>query len=273
MPWWKVLLLQLYLRGTGPGRRRFLRELCEAGRAPVLVVAHHRIADSRPNAWTCPNGVFLDQVRWARDRFDLVTLEEAQRRLREGASRPALALTFDDGYAENLDRAFPFLLDQGIPFTCFITLHHVMTGQPYDHDTARGDRFRTLTIDEVRDLARRGVEIGAHTRTHADLAKVTDPAVLHDEVTVAGRDLAAAAGCRVRYFAFAYGWHSSMTPAAFHAAREAGYDAVCSCYGGYNLPGEDPFHLQRFGGPDLLVRFQNWATLDPRKQLIQRFRY
>ena len=55
-----------------------------------------------------------------------------------------------------------------------------------------------------------------------------------------------------------------MSPAAFQFAREYGYEAVCSAYGGYNFPGDDPFHIQRIF-PDNMLRLKNWLTVDPRK--------
>ena len=273
MPWWKAFLLWVYCHGSSPARRARLRRLEAEGRAPVIVLAHHRVADSRANAWTCPNDVFRDQVRWMLEHGDMVSLAEGQRRIREGNRRLTFCLTFDDGYSENLEQAFPLLLRENVPFTCFVTTHQAMTGEPFAHDVERGDSFRPLGVAELRDLARAGVEIGAHTRTHADVARIEDPALLRDEIAVAGRDLAEAVGTSVRSFAFAYGWHRNLTAEAFRVAREAGYDAACSCYGGYNFPGDDAFHLQRLGGPDSLLRLVNFATLDPRKLSTPRFEY
>jgi peptidoglycan/xylan/chitin deacetylase (PgdA/CDA1 family) len=271
MPWWKAVLLWLYCHGSRRSRRARLRRLEAGRRAPVVVFAHHRVADTRPNAWTCSNDVFAEQVAWMGEHGDFVSLREAQRRLREGNPRLAFCMTFDDGYAENLDRAFPLLLRERIPFTTFVTTHQVLTGEPFEHDVERGDRFRPVSLDELRDLARAGASIGAHTRTHADLAAIADEARLRDEIVTAGRDLESAVGAPVQDFAFAYGWHDNLSAAAFRIAREAGYLTACSCYGGYNFPGDDPFHLQRFGGPDSTLRLVNMATLDPRKVTTLRF--
>lgn len=271
MPWWKAFLLWVYCRGSQPARRARLRRLEAERRAPILVLTYHRIADTRPNAWTCSNASFEAQVRWMARQGDIVSMAEAQRRIREGNSRLAFCVTFDDGYAENLDRAYPFLFRERIPFTTFLTTHQVLSGEPFPHDVERGDSFRPLSVAEARDLARQGAEIGAHTRTHADLGSVTDPAVLRDEIVTAGRDLSEAVGAPVERFAFAFGWHRNLSVEGFRVAREAGYLAACSCYGGYNFPGDDPFHVQRFGGPDSLLRLQNFGTLDPRKERVERF--
>jgi hypothetical protein len=56
-----------------------------------------------------------------------------------------------------------------------------------------------------------------------------------------------------------------MPQEAFQVARSAGYQAVCSAYGGYNFPGDDSFHLRRIHADNEMIRLRNWLTLDPRK--------
>jgi hypothetical protein len=69
----------------------------------------------------------------------------------------------------------------------------------------------------------------------------------------------------IRFFAFPYGLHENLSTQAFRVAREAGFEGVCSAYGGYNFPGDDAFHLRRFHADPEFVRFKNWLTIDPRK--------
>jgi hypothetical protein len=56
-------------------------------------------------------------------------------------------------------------------------------------------------------------------------------------------------------------------------AKDAGYAAVCTAYGGYNFPGDDPFHLQRIPADSEMIRLKNWVTMDPRKLQTRRFLY
>lgn len=78
----------------------------------------------------------------------------------------------------------------------------------------------------------------------------------------------------MRHFAFPYGMHRNLHSAAVSVVRDAGYESFSSAYGGFNLPGDDPFHIQRIGGEGPLSRLMNWATIDPLKQLRhRRFEY
>lgn len=270
---WKRFLLNLYYQGSRP--YRVGRRLRGAGRGnmPIVVFFYHRVADDHPTPWTVPNDLFRRQIDWLARHFEMISLEEAQRRIGEGRNtRPAVAITFDDGYAENCRHAIPLLVKRGIPCTYFATLWNVQRGLPFAHDQALGFDFPANTIDQLRAMADAGIEIGSHCRHHEDLALVTDRKRLHDEVVVAGRELAELIGHPVRYVAFPYGHYLNIRTDALDMIRQAGYLGYCSGYGGYNLPGEDPFHLQRIHVDPDMVRLKNRATVDPRRREPPRFR-
>lgn len=271
----KPFLLQLYLRGTAGYRNRSTRKLALAGRAPIVVPVFHRIADDRANDWTTSTAEFREAILWLKRNFDLISLEEAQRRLESGRNdRASVSITFDDGYAVNCEYALPLLIEEGIPCTYFVASRPILEGMPFGHDSEMGNHFTPNSVGELRRLAAAGVEIGAHTRTHVDLGQVRGADRLFDELVTARNDLEAALEAPVRYFAFPFGQHRNLSAAAFRLAREAGYVGACSAYGGYNFPGDDAFHIQRRCVDGITVRLKNWATLDPlHRRRIRRFEY
>lgn len=275
LPCWKRFLLGMYYYGTLPYRRMRSIDLAHAGQAPIAILFYHRVADHQMNAWTMPTQIFERQLRWLQKHFDLVSLGEAQNRLRSGSNhRPTVSITFDDGYADNCHRALPLLIEQGIPCTYFVSTHHVLNGAPFPHDVARKAPLPPNTPREIQELAEAGIEIGAHTRTHADLGRIATRYELEEEVVTAKLELQQLTGHPVRYFAFPYGQHYNLTTAAIQLAFDAGYQGVCSAYGGFNFPGDDPFHLQRIHADPDHVRFRNWLTVDPRKlAATRRFTY
>lgn len=275
MALWKMLLLNLYYHGSYPLRAWRSAQRQAQGRAPVIVLFYHRIADDRASPWTASNAVFARQIHWLKRHFEFVSLAEAQHRLRRGRNeRACVAITFDDGYADNCRGALPLLIREGIPCTYFVSTQHILSGAPFPHDLARGRPLAPNTPGQIRELALAGVEIGAHTRTHADLGRIDDPDRLYDELVGSRHDLEELTGVSVRYFAFPYGQHANLSQAAFRLARSAGYAGVCSAYGGFNFPGDDAFHLQRIHVDDDMIRLKNWATLPPYKlRSIQRYQY
>jgi peptidoglycan/xylan/chitin deacetylase (PgdA/CDA1 family) len=53
--------------------------------------------------------------------YDIVTMSECLARLRSPRSRRFVAITFDDGYRDNLQRALPVFVSHNAPFTIYIT--------------------------------------------------------------------------------------------------------------------------------------------------------
>jgi peptidoglycan/xylan/chitin deacetylase (PgdA/CDA1 family) len=267
----KEILLGAYYASTLPARRRAARERAQTEREPVRILFYHRVADQHPNDWTMRSATFANQIRWLRKRFDLVTLAEAQERITSGRNqRPTACITFDDGYADNCRGAIPLLLKYRIPFTYFVSTDHVLRGQPFPHDVKAGRPLAVNTLKDLRAMAAAGVEIGAHTRSHANLGAGLSTQQITDEMVGSKRELENSLGIPVRYFAFPYGLHENLSVDAFQIAQEAGFWGVCSAYGGYNFPGDDPFHLRRFHADPEFIRFLNWMTVDPRKLQMHR---
>jgi len=264
IPTLKSSLLSLYCLGTQPYRAWQNARLYSTGQAPVLVFFYHRISDESCVPWSHTHYEFERQINWLAEHFELVSLTEVQHRLRTGNSRPTACITFDDGYAENCDRAVPFLVERNIPCTYFVNSYYIKEQVPFPHDIARGYRLLPNTVSQLRTMVELGIDIGAHTRTHADMGKLRDPARIQEEVAGCGDELEQILGQRVAHFAFPYGLPRNMSAAAFRAAREHGYDSVSSAYGDYNYPGDNAFHIRRIH-PDNLAVLRNWATLDPRK--------
>ena len=263
---WKSALLHLYYFGTRPYRSWYTASAAAARTLPVLILFYHRIADDQAGSCTTSNDSFARQIAWLQRNVELISLAEVQRRIGSaGNSRPCVSITFDDGYAENYRQAIPLLIREKIPCTYFVTLQNMLTGEPFPHDQAAGRHFLPNNIDEIRTMADAGIEIGCHSYTHLDLGQVSDSTKLYREVVVSGRELRDRLRCPIRYFAIPYGEPGQLKPALFDLARQAGYEAVCSAYGGYNYPGDDPFHLQRIPCEEELIRLKNRVTLDPRK--------
>jgi len=267
-------LIGIYYLASLPVRNRLAANRAATGRAPITVLFYHRVADEHPNDWTISNERFLAQIAWIRARFEIISLVEAQQRIASGSNRtPAVCITFDDGYADNCRTAIPWLIEQGVPFTYFVATQHVLEGRPFDHDVKLSVPLAPNTPEELRAMATAGVELGAHTRTHADLGAIDDEVRLFDEIVGSKRDLEAITGKPVKYFAFPYGLNANLSEAAFRIAFAAGYWGVCSAYGGYNVPGDDPFHIHRIHGDPSWARFCNSLTVDPRKfRRVKRFK-
>jgi peptidoglycan/xylan/chitin deacetylase (PgdA/CDA1 family) len=253
-------LLNLYYDATWPVRAWNRRRWAAKGSLPAIVFFWHRIADDQATPWTTSTAIFTRQIQWLQERFPLVSLAEAQQRILRGNNRePCVSITFDDGYADNCRDAIPLLIEKRIPCTYFVTAQNILQGEPFSHDLKMGYRFAPNSVEQLAAMAAGGIEIGAHAFTHVNLAPITDPLALYREVVVVKEELQKVLGRPIRYFAFPYGLRDNLNPAVFALAEKAGYAGVCSAYGGFNFPGDDPFHLQRISAGNSLIRMKNWG--------------
>lgn len=263
----RPLLVDAWRLATWPWRYWYMRNARSRGTVPVAILFYHRVADGNMTPWTISPESFENHLNWLCDHFELVSLQEAQRRIRSGNnSVPTLSITFDDGYADNSSYAIPLLIGRRIPFTYFVTTGYVLSGNVFPHDLELGKSNLPNSMDAIRAMADAGVEIGSHTRTHIDLGPVTDPARLYDEVIAASQQLGELIGRRIRYFAFPFGQPANLNSEVFSLARRHGLEGVCSAYGGWNETGTEGFHLKRFHGDPDLAYVRNWLTFDPRSQ-------
>jgi peptidoglycan/xylan/chitin deacetylase (PgdA/CDA1 family) len=157
--------------------------------------------------------------------------------------RPPLLLTFDDGFASNYDVAAPLLEAHGIRGLFFVVPAFSMaspTAAPAfyrDRIRGRADRFeRSMTPDEIADLARRGHTIGNHTFSHCRLSDVSENDLRH-EIDDSAEVIESWIGRRVEAFAWPFVW-DAVTPEA-HAAIRARHSYCFSPCAGLNDTGRD----------------------------------
>lgn len=215
-------------------------------RNAAVVVTFHRIQEGlASDALTVDSEAFERHCRFYRRHFHVVPLRELVHRMERGLRLDRhLAITFDDGYRDNYDNARPVLEKLSLPATFFVVTDWIGTDVVPPWDRIRGVRHPWMNWDEVRSLHQSGFEIGAHTRSHVDLGKVS-PAEAREEVLGARFDLECRLGTRVESFAYPFGGRKHVTEANRDVVKSAGFRCCCSSFGGINPAGTDPFFLRR----------------------------
>lgn len=140
----------------------------------------------------------------------------------------AVALTFDDGYADNYEVAFPLLKEYGMVGTFFVTTGFI--GRP-----------GYMSWEQLEEMAAAGMAIEAHSITHADLTKIA-PAQLVRELAQPKQELEARLGRPCRFLAYPGG---RFDPAVIRATKAAGYTAAVTTQHGLRHTGAGPFELTR----------------------------
>ena len=114
------------------------REIGRRANRSSVILTYHRILPREEAQWIQAGmyvepGTFERHLNFLRDHFTLVSLEEflCQREAGQRGSdgRPLCALTFDDGWRDFREHAFPLLKAYGAPATVFLPTDFIGTGR------------------------------------------------------------------------------------------------------------------------------------------------
>jgi len=178
-------------------------------RRRAVVLCYHSVDPSISFASASPK-LFTEHLSWLHDTCDVVSLDRIRELAgQEERQRPAVAITFDDGYADNYTHAFPHLADLQLPATFFITTGLI------DRDPAVIEYIRRLwgaqpsevvpmTWEQVSEMQAQGMQIGAHTYSHPNLARITT-AQAAEEILRSKEMIVDRLGGPVTWFAYPFG--------------------------------------------------------------------
>lgn len=113
------------LRKSNSGRvaKRFLRRIRNRCIHSGLILTYHRITDAEPDPWgLCVKPKRFEEHLQVIQRYSLpLTVDQLVQKFKDRRMpRLAVAVSFDDGYADNLLEAKPLLERQGVPATFFV---------------------------------------------------------------------------------------------------------------------------------------------------------
>lgn len=202
---------------------------------------------------------FERQLQWlARRGFHFATVSEL---LETRQPRRTVVLTFDDGYADNFTHALPLLQKYRAKATLYLVADREegsdwSAKKKAHHSTGELAREPKLSDAQVQEMLASGVfELGAHTLTHANLARL-DAAAKQHEIAGSKQWLETRFGVPVRSFAYPFGiWDETDRD----IVRATGFSTAVTTDAGIDaLPLADPLALRRIkvSGKETLLAFR-----------------
>jgi peptidoglycan/xylan/chitin deacetylase (PgdA/CDA1 family) len=186
---------------------------------------------------------FAHQIAYLSEHgYAPVTVSALAETTARGAELPerAVAITFDDGFADFYTEAFPVLQRYGFPATLYVTTAFVGGTSRWLAPEGEGDR-PMLTWAQLAEVSAGGIECGGHTHTHPRLDSL-EPAEMREEILTCRDLLEARLGAPVRTFAYPFGFYNGRVKSL---VRRAGYTSACAVNYAFSSAGEDPFALSR----------------------------
>jgi peptidoglycan/xylan/chitin deacetylase (PgdA/CDA1 family) len=136
--------------------------------APMLMYHHISVVPSS-SEYVTSLSQFKQQLNWLKEQgYETITVSELIEAIEYGKWLPhkPVILTFDDGYRDVYDNAYPIMQEIGYTGTMYVIEETLNTGG-------------SITDEIIQELSTAGWEFGNHSATHAYLATTNN---LEDEV-------------------------------------------------------------------------------------------
>lgn len=166
----------------------------------ISILLYHSIGQNDARYNVNPEQ-FEMQMEYLRKNYDVVSLDTILGFIKQGKDLPkkTVAITFDDGYYNVYQNAYPILKKCRFPAAIFIATGYVQEQMPLNQI-----QLRMLGWDEIKEMSNYDITIGAHTITHPNLEQV-DLETARKEILGSKEEIKQKTGKDVRYFASPYG--------------------------------------------------------------------
>lgn len=155
-------------------------------------------------------------------------------------ARPII-ITFDDGYEDNYNFAFPILQKYGYTATIFLVYDNIGGHNTWDDKINVAHNLKLLSWEQIDVMKNQGIVFESHTLTHPDLTQIT-PDQAKQEITESKKKLEERLGNTVNFIAYPYG---GRNPVIDETVRSAGYRGAVTTEWGKNADDTDPVQLKR----------------------------
>lgn len=217
------------------------------------ILMYHMVSEHRPGAKfnklrVTPANFAQQMAMMVRSGYQFFTMSELVTRWQAGTlPKKALAITFDDGYQDNLTQALPILQQYQVPATIYVVVdrhdNDWSTHKKAHHNTGELMHEPKLSDADLKAMVASGlIEIGGHTMTHANLNAIDEP-TQHWELAESRRQLQHQTGQPIDSFAYPFGIYTQKDAIL---AEQLGYrHAVTTVEGIDDAERPDFFQLKR----------------------------
>lgn len=198
----------------------------------IPILMYHSIADyDANNSLLVPVAQFTEQMKWLKNEgFTPMLMGDVLKAMKTGeVPNKPVAITFDDGYADNYTAAFKALVDNDMKATFFIITDN----------TDRDSWYMNSTM--LKEMAAKGMGIENHTSKHQELNKISraNKAAIIKE---AKDFLKEKVGVDSKFLCYPVGRYDDET---IRVAKELGIEASVTTNGGFASSKTGMFELNR----------------------------
>jgi len=202
---------------------------------PILM--YHNISYEKGSFFVSPENFTKQMEYLKKNGYEVITLDElaASIRNKKPLKHKKVVITFDDGYRDNFQYAYPVLKKLGFPATIFLITDFI--GKKF---TGEGKEF--MNWDEVMVMSKDKISFGAHTKTHLYLGLLIDEKAALEEIAGSKKAIEEKIGMPVDYFCYPSG---GFCQRAKELVAQAGYKGACTTNRGFVKFNRDVYEIKR----------------------------
>ena len=213
----------------------------------VPVIMYHRVINNAENEGVYGTYIYEDMfkkhLQYLKDKnYTVITFKDLDKigwRNRFEKGKKYIILTFDDGYKDNYDLAFPILKEFNFKATIF--LMGSLTYNEWDVKAGGERKFSLMSVEMIKEMQDYGIEFGAHTFNHPKLNTLSNEEIEHQIVDVK-KPLEEKIGKEIITFAYPYG---ILNDYAKEMAKKAGYTFALATDSGSVCLSDDLYQIRR----------------------------
>lgn len=197
----------------------------------IPVLYYHSVRPTEDNELIISPEKLKEQLEFLKSEgYKSLSLQEFSDYILNNAPVPekSVLITFDDGYMDNYDNAFPVLKELNMKAVIFCI-------------TFKLDGSYYLSNDAIKEMTDYGIDIQSHTVNHDDLSSLN----YQDTLTTlknSKESLESITNSKIYAIAYPFGKFNDST---FDAAKSAGYTLGFITNTGLAKPSDDPLKLKR----------------------------
>jgi peptidoglycan/xylan/chitin deacetylase (PgdA/CDA1 family) len=195
-------------------------------RREIPILMYHRVNDSDARPSSVRVDRFRGQMRYlSRKGFHSMTCGGLAEISKAGRALPgrSVLITFDDGYRDNYENAFPILLEFGLTATVFSVSSFIGKSNAWETNPD-APKFPLMDLSMIQTMCEAGIEFGSHTAGHVPLNQIPVERA-REEMVQSKKHLEDMLGMPVVSLGYPYNGYNE---AVKRMAAGAGYTSACT---------------------------------------------
>ncbi len=235
----------------------------------IIILMYHRVNDQINQAIAVKEARFDWQMKYLNKKgYQVISMEDAYQRIKdETIDGKYIVLSFDDGYEDFYETAYPVMKNYDYPAILYLVPGYIETDKVYDWDLELG-QSKLMNWEQLKELKENNlITMGSHTLNHYNIDTL-DNETLRNELEEAKKILEEKLNTKINHFAYPKGIYDENAEKIVSEFYETGVLTFCGVTINDRVEEKEYFKLKRMpvyrsdGKFMFIARLNGWIILE-----------